>query len=731
MAQKTGPGASRALHVLCGLLALLVSANALAQTTWYVCSEITGADPGGITGADSPFAANSSDLNAGTDPAFPLRTLGPAGLQGRMANGDVAYLSGRFYTPDEIPCAFKTIVSCNGRTFVQWPGRPPAMIRGANKAGLGGWAPAGVAAFTKNIGASLGSTLATVVFDYDSTANIEPLGLSLPAQGLGRRRGHLVPGTLAEVLAAGPGASAGRFHYDNGTGVLTVSLPGGVSPASAAANGIEYSVRARIGFFLSADHANDRVNGGNTFSGLRLALWADSNSPSPMGSSIAVSSGHRTTISHCIFEDSGIHSYSFGQRCSENICDNNIHIGMAAGGIACVFNASGLTAGVPNASIGCRIVNDTVYANGLLAHDGSVVDRTRAVGAFVCHGPAADIELMDFQVVEYEPPPGAAPSPCAAFTMADAPLPADPFDPNSYAVRVVQSTPSLVTLSNGTAWPNQGIDSNAAYVNCVFRFPRLSTTGATSMIDLRSVTGTTAFFGCEFVADLGNPAVPVAMFTIGLKSSIVNVNCSGYDSSTVRGPQAYSIYRYAVKGGTIYDFQSAWGFRSSAPGTNHVCTGDGAIGSAYHWFLDPAFWNVSTGGYSDNPAFNTAPEWSTVIDPVLGGETVHLAENPFADQTGSAGLAPGEPFKALQKLVAVHTERGVNGQPYDGRYGAHQFGGPTCPADFNQDEFVNGDDFDAFVIEFIPGNAAADINHDGFVSGDDFDEFVARFESGC
>jgi len=60
--------------------------------------------------------------------------------------------------------------------------------------------------------------------------------------------------------------------------------------------------------------------------------------------------------------------------------------------------------------------------------------------------------------------------------------------------------------------------------------------------------------------------------------------------------------------------------------------------------------------------------------------------------------------------------------------------GPTrcdCPADFDGDGFVTGDDFDAYVAQFELGNAAADFNGDGFVTGEDFDAFVAAFETGC
>jgi len=54
-----------------------------------------------------------------------------------------------------------------------------------------------------------------------------------------------------------------------------------------------------------------------------------------------------------------------------------------------------------------------------------------------------------------------------------------------------------------------------------------------------------------------------------------------------------------------------------------------------------------------------------------------------------------------------------------------------CPGDFNADGFVNGDDYDAFVIAFEAGSILADFNSDGFVNGDDFDGYAAAFEAGC
>ncbi|MBL8762307.1 MAG: right-handed parallel beta-helix repeat-containing protein [Phycisphaerae bacterium] len=63
--------------------------------------------------------------------------------------------------------------------------------------------------------------------------------------------------------------------------------------------------------------------------------------------------------------------------------------------------------------------------------------------------------------------------------------------------------------------------------------------------------------------------------------------------------------------------------------------------------------------------------------------------------------------------------------------GAYEHLAGACLADFNQDGFVNGDDYDAFAELFESGDLGSDINHDGFVNGDDYDLFAEAFEAGC
>lgn len=56
---------------------------------------------------------------------------------------------------------------------------------------------------------------------------------------------------------------------------------------------------------------------------------------------------------------------------------------------------------------------------------------------------------------------------------------------------------------------------------------------------------------------------------------------------------------------------------------------------------------------------------------------------------------------------------------------------PPCPADFDNNGFIDFEDFDAFVCCFATGSPCGDFNRDGFLDFVDFDSFVAAFETGC
>ncbi len=54
-----------------------------------------------------------------------------------------------------------------------------------------------------------------------------------------------------------------------------------------------------------------------------------------------------------------------------------------------------------------------------------------------------------------------------------------------------------------------------------------------------------------------------------------------------------------------------------------------------------------------------------------------------------------------------------------------------CPSDFDNNGFVNGADYDAFLDAFGNGEPCADFDGDTFVTGDDFDDYADAFIAGC
>ena len=54
-----------------------------------------------------------------------------------------------------------------------------------------------------------------------------------------------------------------------------------------------------------------------------------------------------------------------------------------------------------------------------------------------------------------------------------------------------------------------------------------------------------------------------------------------------------------------------------------------------------------------------------------------------------------------------------------------------CPADFNQDGFLDFFDYDGYVDAFETGAPGSDFNADGFTDFFDYDAFVSAFEAGC
>ncbi len=107
----------------------------------------------------------------------------------------------------------------------------------------------------------------------------------------------------------------------------------------------------------------------------------------------------------------------------------------------------------------------------------------------------------------------------------------------------------------------------------------------------------------------------------------------------------------------------------------------------------------------------------------------------WARQFGTSGPDPCEGLAvdaAGNAFLTGYTNGNLGGPNAGGSdYFLAKFGPGPCPADFDGDGFVTGDDFDFFVSSFEGGLAEADFDSNGFVTGEDFDAYVAAFEAGC
>jgi hypothetical protein len=169
--------------------------------------------------------------------------------------------------------------------------------------------------------------------------------------------------------------------------------------------------------------------------------------------------------------------------------------------------------------------------------------------------------------------------------------------------------------------------------------------------------------------------------------------------------------------------------------------------------LDLIGWNVNPGAHvyaNGNPVNLLSPtpgqkipansqitfQWQSSPNPVNGWLLfIDEAEAPYDDMPVRAfdGLtSPSYTLPAAQSLAPGKYKWEVTAQHELGNQ--HSADGTftvLCPADFNGDGFVNGNDYDLFVDAFDVGDPSADFDHDGFVNGNDYDLFVEHFDVGC
>lgn len=675
--------------------------------TYYINGAFTGNTPHPVTGVANVCGPDTADPNAGddaaidpTNPATPLLSL--TGLQFLTTDpGDTIYLAGRLEVDVGLEYAFQRDDSGGGLTFLQWPGREPWQIRGDSKPGgtrahnitisATYWVASGNGWYMHCDGTNGKLDLTAVVvvdaqYDYDDTANIEVTD----ANAMGARKCTLIPyaydgtsdaSTIATMLALTP--AAGYGYWFQGThalaGRLAVLLPTGKTPANAVGNGVGVSIAGRGGIAFKS--GTGVVNTGVVVDGGAIVNFPDTASTSPLGTSLYVENGRSCSWSNMRFERSGIHALSLGTSMQNCVGTNNVYVGCGKSttnaGIPWVCNPGGTAT-----ASGIREYNPLMYLHSLLRHDGAPMSNAAQIIGFFAHtsssGVIGDVEIVNPRVYCYTPSVGTQ-DVAAAFRAKDTAAPSDTLNPETYGFRVRQTNPAIRALTNG-ADHRYGTDvTNLAYINCRLDYGAMGTTagGYQYAHDMRGgATGTLGLFGCEVTVK--NQTTNSRQWAgIGAGMNLELVGCSFYDYRTTNvGVADYSWVRYGAAGATVAAYQCVFAFLQVGNSTwnNRVCVND--TDASYndgtgHTFRDCVYWNVTATAWSSNTALNATAEWAAVVDT----NGIVPAANPYATTAGTGTLEPTAAVKALTKRVATHAVLGVNRLPYDGHYGAWQYGG--------------------------------------------------------
>jgi hypothetical protein len=119
-----------------------------------------------------------------------------------------------------------------------------------------------------------------------------------------------------------------------------------------------------------------------------------------------------------------------------------------------------------------------------------------------------------------------------------------------------------------------------------------------------------------------------------------------------------------------------------------------------HWGVKGCM-TIGSGGGANDPTYSTERVIFTPVNPAIE-----------PDPTGVSLRARG-----ISDLTVFNVETAS--------------ADITCPADFNNDGFVDFFDYDDFVLAYETGTPNADVNGDGFIDFFDYDDYVLAYEVGC
>ncbi len=680
------------------------------MATYYVSSEIMGADAGGITGADTTFQAGTiaaDDGNPGTE-AQPFRTfdgtdgLGTDGVQGISSSagpgpGDVVYACGRMRS-SIAPLTGYTLLSdrtIGGGSFEirQWPGKPTLCFRGE-------LIPGGTVAGNKLNDAthwvSVGNGFAMVCDGNSGKLNLSAVtGLSTVTYGWdhaayidasGRHKSHAAAyaydavsdaTTIATMLAGARDVQAKWFFGTHDQPGRIAFLPhsgagaAGAAITAAPANGIEVVPLGRSGISFqdsggATPHTGITVAGESSTNKMRFQRFTDATQTAPLGSPLNALNTTNTTFQDLLFEDVGDHAWAFGTKvvnANTIRCDVN---GYAPACVAAVWNASG---GGNSATGSC--VDSTMYLQQLLGHDGNRTQTNTGSFGFYVHGPHSGITVTGLRIIGYTQTSGAADVLTPWESDAPGVVPSNLASAATYPVVMSDCRATNVRL-----FQNQTITTYIGFIKCGIY--ATENVGA-HVFNTANFTGRWRFEGCELVASYINSdgAAALAFCNIGAAFTFSLLNCSVYDMAASHSANVYSFARYNAApddstGKGVIASGCIFGYCNVDTGTFQVIDGDSLVGVGHMLFTDCLYFNIGATTWADNSTRNAAAEFVGAAGTIDTNGINNSTTSPFTDATGAA-LGLTEAAKATRKYLSTYSGVSFNGAGYGGNYGANQY----------------------------------------------------------
>ncbi len=577
-------------------------------------------------------AQDGADANPGTA-ASPKQTISAVNtFLSANPTASTVFLAGKFQLGQAILATFLTDV-----TVQQWDGQTQAQVRG--DVPVTGWTVVSGSIFVADGPTSIP---ASVVWNWDENTHAD-----------GRHFGHLVPGSFASL-------AEGEWGYDAGSDTIRVWLPSeaGVSDPDDL---------TEIAWTSANTVAGIEIEGFNVLvDGLHVHLWVGAGAYC-----ISLNGGGgKNSVNNCVCFDGGFHVIG----CHADALSGHF-TNCTAGGCREGAGTTFVSYGDEGPTFSGTFRNNRVLAGGLLTDTDTTVMTGGTSGpnsaSYIIHTdnviPVSDYVASDCTFIGNLQCNGFAITLRGLYNEVG-----DVNDGETYPVRFYD----CAFLGHGRTISCQGsaVRARVALFRCRMVIDSVSLgvgSGTAHGVTVETADSKVYMECCSMVMiqGAGGNSSRQCLF-IAAAQTIVAVNCSFY------------LENLAGSNSCTFRFSGTSGFLTLIQCVMQVSSGSEdrrlVRGDANAFFDDGSgkdirdcwYDNFASTLYAQNSNMNTLAEWTDLIDP-NGVYDVDPGFTSTSDLTPSVTSA----LRTTKKKVAWDTPRlGINKLPYDGTYGAYQFG---------------------------------------------------------